>query len=553
MVEYSNKIANESELSGSYSEAGYNEAFDKSPEASAADMIDSGVNNESVGKLLATNDKVMITNPMSKKRKFLKKLFLQYIRKYIANPKKYIDHPKQIRNLPSWFDDAIVLFSDEELSREQKRMIREFFYGLVQYRDVKVSSGNITSDTDETNRQLGERSPYAEEDPELTSLPRQNEMEKLDIMGIAKNVNAQNIKEFRQPSMEEYVDNDAGILPVGESYIVPKPNSANMGGVQMGRISSGFSLDNFIIPMGGRKQPVQAAAPIIPIAQPQNITRSSALATSTQNTSFKPTSIPVGNMNIDLTGFIMGNRNKTSVVPVQPVAQPAPLYRKQNRKIKPKINRWSPKLGGIIPKGITLGKISLKSKSKSDALSTIRNMGTTKKGITLANLSKGITLQSVMGKSKKTKSTAGISTIRNMDKVFAQVKNHSKNNYNASSMKLKLVSDIKSQCENAFRNNKFKTESVNMKNNYFKDVKNSFPKIRMEIEGMGDIHEKNVMTNSMSGIPGSLDIKSTQFIVKRGSMRPKSIGITEYDFDIGDIYKKRRKTPSMEEEIYYEE
>ena len=41
-------------------------------------------------------------------------------------------------------------------------------------------------------------------------------------------------------------------------------------------------------------------------------------------------------------------------------------------------------------------------------------------------------------------------------------------------------------------------------------------------------------------------------------MRPKSIGITEYDFDLGSVYRKKRKShiPMVEEEeeiIYVDE
>ena len=542
MVEFSNNLASESDLNSSYTESGYSSNY-AHPQDSASEMINGGVNAESVEKLKSTNEKVIATSPMLRKRKFLKKLFLQYIKKYIMNPKKYIDHPKQIKNLPSWFDDAIVLFSDDELSREQKRMIREFFYGLVQYRDQqRISSGNLEDSKDETNRQLGERSPYSEEDPDSIVLPRQNEMNKINVMDIAKNVAAQNTKELQQPTMEEYVEGDAGNLPM--DTIAPTQNTA--GGVRFGKVSSGFSLEDYIRPMGNRSKPVQSQQLPPAVVQPQQVTRSSTLASNTQTTSFRPTSIPIGNMNIDLTGFIMGNRNKPSLIsPPQP-AQPQPVaqYRKQNKKIKPKLNRWAPKLGGIIPKGITLGKITLRDTNKKGAKS---------KGV--GNISSRISLKSVMGKKAKSpKRSGGLGDLSDMNKVFAKIKTHSKNSYNPGQMKMKIVTDIKNQCGNAFKTNKFKTESLNIKKNFMKEMRESMPVMKMEMNSMGDIHEKNTLGESMRGIPRMLQVEaSSPFMVKKGSMRPQSIGITEYDFDLGNIYKKKRKSLPIDEEVYFEE
>jgi hypothetical protein len=56
----------------------------------------------------------------------------------------------------------------------------------------------------------------------------------------------------------------------------------------------------------------------------------------------------------------------------------------------------------------------------------------------------------------------------------------------------------------------------------------------------------------MRGIPKMLQVgSSTPFMVKRGSMRPKSVGITEYDFSLGNIYKKGRKSQPTDEEYFY--
>jgi len=564
MVEFSNNIANESDLASSYTESGYGAESISDPKQAAMEsanaMIQSGVNVDNVTKISSANDKVQTPSPMLKKKKILKKLFLQYIKKYISNPKKYIDHPKQIRNLPSWFDDAIVLFNDSELTRDQKMMIREFFTGLIRWRDDRIARGE--EGQNEVTRQLGERSPYnMDESPDDVMLPRENDVQKLDIMGIARNVAAQNIMQSQQPTMEEYVESD---IPIEDT--ITSGASGNVGGMKISRPSNSFSINDYIMPMGRRAsappsiQP--APQPIIPqpILQPQvqqPIQRSSILAASTQATSFKPTSIPIGNMNIDLTSFIMGGRNKSQPIsnlqPIQTQVQPTIQYR-NDKKTKPKLNRNKIELKGLIPRGVLVNNISLKD--------VMRKSKSTKSN----SIIKGISLKNIMGKNNKIKlpkqksvksnklSVGTLDTVKNMDKVFSQVKKHSNTSYSPGNMKMKIVSDIKNQCNNAFKTNKFKTESINIKKNFMKDMKNSLPMIRMEMQAMGDIHERNVMDESVKGIPKMLQVEaSSPFMVKRGSMRPKSIGITEYDFDLGDIYKKKRKSQPVEEEFYYEE
>lgn len=595
MVVYSNKVANESEIRTSYSDAGYVETH-KPPEESADELAKNGVNVTSLSTIQDVIIKTPVPSPMLKKKRTLKLLFLQYIKKYISKPSKYIEHVKQIKNMPSWFDDAIVLFNDAEISREQKRMIREYITGLIEWRDHRLfEDQNIEVNATEANRQLGERSMYLEPGEDLDSalIPRQNDVQRLDLMGIAKNVAAQNVTEMRQPTMEEYVQYDGTQdIPMDLS----KPNigtAGNIGELSVNRPSSTFSLNDYIMPMGRRASVPPTIPPTIPSAtpqiiqplQPQQMSRSAALAASTQNTSFRPTSIPIGNMNIDLTSFIMGGARKPSIFPQpsqpvqqpipqpipQPTPQPQPTYRKQNTT-KPMLNRKI-ELGGIIPKGVLVSRISLqgitkKPKSNKSVIPkgisigdlTLKNIMRKSKPIKQKSIIKGISLKGIMGKTSikpshpsKIKKTVGVlDTVKNMDKVFSQVKNQSKNSYSAGNMKMKIVSDIKNQCETAFKNNKFKTESINIKKNFMKDMKDSLPNIRMEMQSMGDIRERNDLDESMRGIPKMLQVgSSTPFMVKRGSMRPKSVGITEYDFSLGNIYKKGRKSQPTDEEYFY--
>jgi hypothetical protein len=563
MVEYSNQPASDSDIAESYTESGYESAF-KNPQESADEMINTGINPESVKKIYDVNEKVQVTSPALRKKKILKKLFLQYIRKYISNPKKYIDHPKQIRNLPSWFDDAIALFNDAELSRDQKRAIREFFYGLIQYRDAKVASGEFGPDTTETNRQLGERSPYQYEydSVDSTMLPEQQAVGKINVMDIAKRVASENVKEDYQPSMEDYVESGTE-APVNVRYYEPPVDNTNISNVKINQPSAaGMSLESFIRPIGGiRNKSLPQSVPQ-PVSTVQNVSQPIIPQPVGQ---IQSATIPARQVGFDLTHFIIGGRqspitspfgNRVNAQPQQ-LQQPRPLipplelssiqssssdiqYRKsvKGKKNTPKIIRKKSKglnrMVNSIPRSITLKSILGKSTSIKDV----------KKYKPSKNINIG-----------KVKSVGGLSTIRNMDQVFTQIKKHSKNSYTGKDMKMPIVGDIKRQCEHAFKNNSFKVEAMNMKNNYFDDVKGAYPKIRMEMEMMGDIHENNMMSKAMRGLPTVVNNVNTSapYIVKRGSMRPTPIGITDYDFDLGNVFKKKKKVSTIDEDIFYED
>src|SRR4030043_2362590 len=112
MVEYSSKLASANEL-GNYSEEGYQfEDVYKDPDSLYQDMQKAGVNQDNMTRLDNSNKKMIANNPKLVREKQLKKLFIQYVRKYISNPNKYLQYPKQIKNLPSWFDEALALFKE---------------------------------------------------------------------------------------------------------------------------------------------------------------------------------------------------------------------------------------------------------------------------------------------------------------------------------------------------------------------------------------------------------------------------------------------------------
>jgi hypothetical protein len=523
MVEYSNKIASKSDIASSeYTEEGYS-PLNVDIDAAADNVASSGFTAEKSKAMETASKKIKPLSVDMRRKLKLKQLFLQYVRKYITNPKKYKDHPKQIRNLPSWFDDAIALFNESEISREQKKLLREYFYGLVRYRDNSLleskysgegETGYTGPDTEEMNRQLGRRSPYttSEEDMDKVRLPREMDVGRIDVKDIARNVAESRKRVVSQPEMEDILDEpDIGGPAIIFKYSGSK-NKATVGGLGMHKVPESQGLKDYIMTYGAKKvQP----APIIP--QPAPVASQPAQQTAPV---WKETPIRSGGM--DLTKYIMGGQQKpipASVRPrpsifVQKVIQrapaPAPALRRR-KKSKIKVDRKTSR--------ITLPNNIIKSTSQHN-----------------------------------TGKMSGLQVVRNMDKLFDQVKHQSRANFGKGSMKLKVVSTIKDQCAKAFDKNKFKQESINIRKNYFNDIKSSFPQMKMDIASMGNIKESDMLSNTMGSIPNVIKPgKSVRYArVGRGSLRPEPIEIMKYDFTIGGIGQKKKKK-LMDMDMEYEE
>lgn len=545
MPDYSNQPLNEGDISQStYSDEGYiEESID--PEESAEKLAKSGI-NEVRNKVVydRINKDQTATSRDAKRKKKLKLLFLQYIRKYLSNPKKYKEHPKQIKNLPSWFDDAIVLFSDGELNRDQKKYLREYFYGLIQYRDKQLMEQKLHGESpinyqgpniEESNRQLGMRSPYVmnEENIDDVSFPKEREMSQIDAMKIARGVVSQKLP-LQEQNMDEIMD-----VEVEKPYVfdVRKEKPYNNMGVRNIQKNPSGGLSDYILPIGGRKQP-QA-----PVSNP--------LPPTPSNPAIPKRSVGTGS----LTNFINGGAG----IQLRRHGNTAP---KINRIVTHQPKKVVTKRGGIglsidlpkiYPKPIDIGSISMnKKKSKSGFsidIPSINKKAKSKSGFAIDIPSMNIHNHK---KVKKVKTRVKPDT-KGLTKLFNQVKSESVKNFGKQNMKMDVLNNIKDQCGKALSRNNFKRESVNMKNNYFDDVKSNAPKVKINKSSMGSkIRESDMMR----GIENVLSTMSSQeksiptFKIKPGSMQPKAVGRPNYDFTLGDEvlrskiernYKKRNE------------
>lgn len=106
-----------------------------------------------------------------RKNLHLRKLLLQYVDKYIRLNYKIIRdkkgvylqyHLNHIKNKPSWFEQALTLFSPKELNDIEKKNISAYIDSLIEYRDFW--KGRTEADKSLARQQLGLGSPYAAED-----------------------------------------------------------------------------------------------------------------------------------------------------------------------------------------------------------------------------------------------------------------------------------------------------------------------------------------------------------------------------------------------------
>lgn len=139
--------------------------------------------------------KVQLTKMNAEQRKeenrklALKKLFIQYVKKYQRlTPDHLKRHPNQIRQKPSWFDDALELFTDQEIPPHTKRAIRDYFNGLIAYKESVEGVPSLDRTAD-----AGYLSPYRNE---TVDIPGERDVGNLDIYGLKSHLTRSNVPEY---------------------------------------------------------------------------------------------------------------------------------------------------------------------------------------------------------------------------------------------------------------------------------------------------------------------------------------------------------------------
>ena len=223
----------------------------------------------------------------------LKNLLLQYVMKYVNKWMTVIEHPKQIKQKPAWFDLALSKFKENELSSDERRRIKEVFNALWEYRDRHLPERVMSEE--ESTRQYGINSPYYEQ-PEASMAPQTPTYGTPDIAPTSYPEPTYTIEQpVQQPSEED--ENPFGIRkiqPSGDTYLseyitpvrrtsinvapsaqpLVKPQGAftmgmtqgekNVGGSGGGAFSIGQNMLSGIRGSGGLKQVLTQKQPNLP-------------------------------------------------------------------------------------------------------------------------------------------------------------------------------------------------------------------------------------------------------------------------------------------------
>lgn len=235
---------------------------------------------------------VKTNTTISTRDRNLKILLLQYIRKYKKNPRQYYEHPKQIKNIPSWFEHALATFSENEIPKAIKDGIREYFKALIAYRDSRIGSPDA-DEMEMLREQYGEASPYNDDyNPDFT-FDHQDAIEQVDVNQHAQNVmNYTELPQGRQIEQSVMSAEQRPIVPTEQQLYgnrQPQPVQYEMPPQQQpmdigsylysgtkksaGVISSNVgSLDNIIL---NRRKPQPVVMPTTqpPVVEGQTVTR----------------------------------------------------------------------------------------------------------------------------------------------------------------------------------------------------------------------------------------------------------------------------------------
>jgi hypothetical protein len=121
-------------------------------------------------------------NKETKREYFLKKLLIEYVKKYVNKWMTVIEHPKQIKQKPAWFDTALSKFQENELTASERKRIKEAFNALWEYRDRHLPERVMSEE--ESTRQYGINSPYYEQ-PEASMAPQAPSYETSEVAPVS--------------------------------------------------------------------------------------------------------------------------------------------------------------------------------------------------------------------------------------------------------------------------------------------------------------------------------------------------------------------------------
>lgn len=552
--------------------------------------------------MIQRNDVMFKEKKIPRKDYELKKLFLRYLNHYAKRWEVMQVYPKQIKQQPAWFYLALNKFGDDELSRDNKKKIKDAFNTLWDYRDRSLPERALSEE--ESNRQYGTLSPYYTQ-PEATPV-------------IDESTQLETLPAEYVPSIQPQEDFAPQVAPqtyIPEVQPTPSPTDNDYGVINFTPTKESL-LSKYIIP--ARKT---AGIP----------TPTAGIATSTPSPSLKP---PQGEFTMGVTqsakqsggsgsgafnigrNLFSGLRSKDSLqeiinqrkpnLPVQPVqVQPsetitvAPQPEMMQRKKKVSISGVDRKVGSITTTGlnkfrnIELPNLSKPKLIKSNKGSKIPTYNNVLEKMRVSSKSSPINITT--GGNIKTKLNVGKNTVGNMSSdikrsvggvvgginnlkkqvrgefkgnkalkdiniknikskkskghkdmnVLNNLKSQTRGQLSPESLKCNMVPKLRAQCDKVFTKNNI-TSEVSKFRDEFKDINKMVPTVRGD---KAKLNEVSMLGRSIDhGVDGVQVADIRNMYHKSGTTKQMNIGRMEYDYSF--VTGKRKHKSPMEE---YEE
>jgi hypothetical protein len=559
--------------------------------------------------LKKANDVLKSEKKITSKQHWVRKLFLQYVERYGKKWSALENYPKQIRQKPAWFDLALGLFKDSEISADDKKRIKEAFNVLWEYRDRSLPERVMSEE--EANRQYGTKSPYYIQ-------PEEAPLEQIEPSDELYSGDTQTPQEYIEP-----------IIPQTDQEPISQPEENDFGVRKIVPVGSGDTyLSRYIIPARKTIDVTTAANPAM--KPPQGTFTMGITQTQKESGGSGSGAFSIGkNMFAGLRAAdsLKGVMNQPKPnLPVQPVQvkpnetitvaqQPEMMQRKQkrslpsvNRNVKdisieikrtrsielpkiskqemPKISTKNKSKGMDLSFGknksmldLDLGAISL-GKKKSGKKSKKQSYGTIKSGKintsfkvdkgninTMSRDIKGSVGGVVGGINKLKKQVRGEFKGENIKSlnlknikakkftdhkdlnVLKKLKSETHSQISREALECKMIPKLREQCDRVFTKNHV-TNEVSKFRHEFKDIGKMVPTVRGD---KAKLTEVSMLGNSIThGVDGAQVADVRAMYKNSGSTKQMSIGRMEYDYSF--VTGKKRPKPTMftedEEEEY---
>ena len=170
---------------------------------------------------------------VGKRERSLKTLLLQWIAKY-RNKRRYLERPERIKQKPSWFEDALALFPETEISTEMKMSIRRYQQDLDNYKKMRMAERGI----EEAEVEYG-APPDFDEVPAV-NFEGETDMQNFDIKSMQQSIRRMERVEPKDDIAEIREIVQPAEPPAGDQYVMtaPQPAQPAQQPAGMGNIAS---------------------------------------------------------------------------------------------------------------------------------------------------------------------------------------------------------------------------------------------------------------------------------------------------------------------------